>query len=59
MKAATWKNLPIEECVNVHLEPRGSFIGSQPTAKYTHFWGSVGAGQVISIIREEGEPYIW
>lgn len=37
MKAATWKNLPIEECVNVHLGPRSSGIGSQPTAKYTHF----------------------
>lgn len=42
MKAATWKNLPIEECVNVHLEPRGSCIGSQPTAKYTHFRGCRG-----------------
>lgn len=52
MKPATWKNLPIQAPLNVHLWIAVSCICRQRTAKYIHFsWCR--SGQVISIIRGE------
>lgn len=52
MKPATWKNLPIQAPLNVHLWIAVSCICRQRTAKYIHFsWSR--SGQVISIIRGE------
>lgn len=52
MKPATWKNLPIQASLNVHLWIAVSCICRQRTAKYIHFsWSR--SGQVISIIRGE------
>lgn len=52
MKPATWKNLPIQAPLNVHLWIAVSCICRQWTAKYIHFsWCR--SGQVISIIRGE------
>lgn len=57
MKAATWKNLPIEECVNVNLGLGEAALGASRLLN-TSILGAAGAGQVISIIRgEESHTY--
>ena len=60
MKAAQWKNLPIEQCENIHLRPREAVPGADPTTKSTHC-RSCGDRQVISIMRGKGAIHmvIW